>query len=118
MGVVPKWLSMPRHPLYARKAALPPSWVAGASGSATTWPRGTRSLICEDRAQLEKIPRCAGGCRGSARFGRDRRRQLAEPAGRYGSVKRKDPYSFLYTSGTTGPPEACVLSHGNFQRCG
>ena len=27
------------------------------------------------------------------------------------SVERKDPYSLLYTSGTTAPPEGCVLSH-------
>jgi long-chain acyl-CoA synthetase len=33
---------------------------------------------------------------------------------RVAAVKPEDAYTFVYTSGTTGPPKGCVLSHGNW----
>jgi long-chain acyl-CoA synthetase len=44
--------------------------------------------------------------------GSDREAEVRERAG---DVSPDDVFTLVYTSGTTGPPKGCVLTHGNFR---
>jgi len=46
---------------------------------------------------------------------RSQHREAAELEQRVAAVAPADPFLFVYTSGTTGPPKACVLTHGNYR---
>jgi len=46
---------------------------------------------------------------------RGRSRSVAELEARRSAVRPEDPFTFIYTSGTTRPPKGCVLSHGNYR---
>ncbi len=92
------------------------------------------AVVCEDAEQLAKIDAVrehlpalrtvyvmdaadASGEVMSLDTLRERGR-TQEPAAleaRAAAVTPEDPFTFVYTSGTTGPPKGCVLSHGNYR---
>jgi long-chain acyl-CoA synthetase len=100
------------------------AWVVGNSGS--------RGIVCEDAAQVAKIAAVrdelpdlewivvlegeADGAVSLAELhARAGEREPQELHARAAAVTPEDPYVFMYTSGTTGPPKGCVLSHGNYR---
>jgi len=91
---------------------------------------GSRVIFCEDGAQLAKIDGVRTGCpdlehrivlTGSVPGAmtldelRARGRDLGEPVAiaRTAAVDPDDVATIVYTSGTTGPPKGCMLTHAN-----
>ena len=91
---------------------------------------GARVLFCEDREQLDKIAQIrsqlpdlehvvafedAEGDTLSLDALRERGREVGEDKldERIGSLSADDLLTIVYTSGTTGPPKGCMLTHGN-----
>jgi long-chain acyl-CoA synthetase len=108
-------------PIYPTNSPEECAWVAGNSEA--------RAVVCEDAEQVAKIEQVRGELealehviaiepadgavalaelRERGRDGdRDELRRRAE------AVEPGDAYTFVYTSGTTGPPKGCVITHGN-----
>ena len=91
---------------------------------------GARAVLCEDAAQLAKVDAVAARCpqleqrvllTGSAPDAislaqlreRGRRRDEALLVRRAAAVAPHHVATIVYTSGTTGPPKGCVLTHAN-----
>jgi long-chain acyl-CoA synthetase len=86
-----------------------------------------RVLICEDAAQVAKIDRAAlpalehvvvvaGEAEDAIGLAELRRRGAAQADvsdARVAAVAAGDTATIVYTSGTTGPPKGCVLTHAN-----
>ena len=91
---------------------------------------GARAIVCEDAAQLAKLSGIAERCPAlehrilmtgehpdalSLADLRARGREVARSdlAARTATVRPADLATIVYTSGTTGPPKGCMLTHAN-----
>jgi long-chain acyl-CoA synthetase len=117
-------------PIYATSSAEECAWVAGNSEA--------RAIVCEDAEQVAKILAVrdqlpaletivvidplepgAPGAGEVVTLDQVRARAATVDASqlreRAEAVEPDAPFTFIFTSGTTGPPKGCVITHGNYR---
>lgn len=108
-------------PVYPTNSPEECEWVVGNSGA--------RAIFCEDAAQVAKIEQVRsqldalehviaiepteGAMSLEELRERGREGDREEVRRRAERVEPDNAYTFVYTSGTTGPPKGCVITHGN-----